>query len=151
MEMATAGSVPIRSSAATKRPRIAIFEPYIFDSMFGNTRYIMTIFKFLDRGRFDLVLISPVAGRFLDEIGALGGEWRTLTAPSPLRRYGGSITGDGAAGKILVVASLAWYSVRLIACFVRHRIDIVQCHSLRAVLTAGLAAKIAGCRLIWYI
>ena len=149
--MTTAGAVSARATAAAKRPRIAIFEPYIFDSMFGNMRYIMTIFKFLDRRRFDLVLISPVAGRFLDEISALGGTWRTLLAPAPLRRYGGLIPGAGPAGKIVAVACLAWYSIRLVAHFVRHRIDIVQCHDLRAALTAGLAAKIAGCRLIWYV
>ena len=151
MAMTTAASVPVRSSAAKKRLRIAIFEPYIFDSMFGNTRYIRTIFKFLDHSRFNLELVSPVPGRFLDEIGALGGKWRILISPSPLRRYGGSIPGAGPGGKFVVMVCLVWYTIRLVAYFVRHRIDIVQCHDLRAILTAGLAAKFSGCQLIWYV
>ena len=75
----------------------------------------MTIFNFLGCSRFDLVLISPVSGRFLDEVGALGGNCRTLTAQSPLRRHGGSIPGAGPVGKIAVTACIIWSSIRLIA------------------------------------
>ena len=146
---------PVPTSPAqsndTRRRKVAIFEPYIFDNVYGNTRYIATIFKFIDRRQVDLVLISPVEGRFLKEIDAHGGEWRIMPAPGPLNRYGGSILADGIVAKVATLAAHFWYTLRLAVAFFRDGVDIVQCHDIRAILTAGLAAKIAGCRLIWYV
>jgi glycosyltransferase involved in cell wall biosynthesis len=138
-------------SGDLNRRRIAIFEPYIFDTIYGNTRYISTIFKFIDRRQVEPFLISPIEGGFLKEIEAHGGACRVLPAPAALRRYGGAILGAGFAAKLVTLACLAWYSLRLAICFRREGIEIVQCHSSRAILTAGLAAKIAGCRVIWYV
>lgn len=137
---------------AVKRTRVAIFEPYVFDEkLYGNARYIASIFKHLDLDRFEPVLISPIENRFTDVIDDLGGHQLVVQAPGPLRQYAGAILTQGLLGKIATAASIIWYSFRLGACFLRERIDIVQCHSVRAVITAGLAVKLTGRPMIWYI
>lgn len=141
-----------RESVAAKRTRVAIFEPYVFDGkLTGNTRYIASIFKYLDPERFEPILIAPVENTFLDVIDKLGGRQMVVLAPGPLRQYAGAILTQGLLGKIATAASILWYSFRVGACFLRERVDIVQCHSVRAVNIAGLAAKLTGRRLIWYV
>lgn len=141
-----------RAGSTVKRTRVAIFEPYTFDSkLTGNTRYIACIFKYLDTDRFEPILIAPVRNGFLDVIGDLGGRQTVVPAPGPLRQFAGTILTQGPLGKIVTAASILWYSFRLGACFLGERIDIVQCHSVRAVITAGLAAKLTRRRLIWYV
>jgi glycosyltransferase involved in cell wall biosynthesis len=139
------------SRAVRRRPRIAFFAPYIFDTVYGNTRYLGTIFKFMDRSRAEPILVAQADGGFLREIKALGGQCDILPAPAPLNRFGGAILAGGIAAKAVSVACLAWYTMRIARRFLAQRIDIVQCHDLRAVLTAGFAAKILRRPVIWYI
>jgi glycosyltransferase involved in cell wall biosynthesis len=135
-----------------KRPlRIAIFAPYIFETVYGNTRYLGTIFKYLNRTRAEPILFAQANGGFLRDIEALGGQCDILPAPARLNQYGGAILAGGLAAKALTVGCLIWYSLRIARRFLSQRIDIVQCHDLRAVLTAGFAAKILRRRIIWYI
>lgn len=141
-----------RETSAAKRTRVAIFESYVFDEkLYGNTRYIVCIFKYLDPDRFEPILIAPVRNKFLDVIGDLGSRQTVVPAPGPLRQYAGTILTQGLLGKIATAACILWYSLRLGACFLVERIDIVQCHSVRAVITAGLAAKLTRRPLIWYV
>ncbi|MCZ6774723.1 MAG: glycosyltransferase family 4 protein [Proteobacteria bacterium] len=150
MSDAATGAIP--ADFAAKRTRVAIFESYVFDEkLYGNARYIASIFKYLDLHRFEPVLISPVKNKFVDVIDDLGGRHLVVQAPGPLRRYAGTILTQGPLGKIATAASIFWYSFRLGVCFLRERIDIVQCHSVRAVITAGLAVKLTGRPMIWYI
>jgi glycosyltransferase involved in cell wall biosynthesis len=135
-----------------RRPlKIAIFAPYIFEAIYGNTRYLGTIFKFMDRSRAEPVLFAQANGGFLRDIEALGGQCDILPAPERLNRYGGAIMAGGKAARLMTVGCLMWYSLRIMRRFFTRRIDIVQCHDLRAVLTAGFAAKILRRQIIWYI
>ena len=141
-----------RARSTVTRTRVAIFESYIFDEkLYGNTRYIVCIFKYLDSDRFEPILIAPIRNKFLDVIGDMGGRQTVVPAPGPLRQYAGTILTQGLLGKIATAACILRYSLRLGACFVRERVDIVQCHSVRAVITAGLAAKLTRRPLIWYV
>ncbi len=132
-------------------PKIAIFAPYIFETVYGNTRYLGTIFQFMNRSRAEPILFTQANGGFLREIEALGGQCNILPAPARLNLYGGVILAGGIAGKAMTVGCLAWYTLRIMRRFLSQRIDIVQCHDLRAVLTAGFAAKILRRKIIWYI
>ena len=79
-----------------RRPlKIAIFAPYIFEAVYGNTRYLGTIFKFMDRSRAEPVLFAQANGGFLREIEALGGQCDILPAPGRLNLYGGAILAGG--------------------------------------------------------
>lgn len=144
-------TAPAAAHRDGRRIRVAIFEPYIFDTVYGNTRYIATIFKFLDRDRVEPVLISPVEGRFLERIAELGGETRIVPAPGVLNRYGGALHGGSPFVRALAALALALYTYKLARFLAREKVDIVQCHDIRAMLMAGLAGKLIRRPVIWYV
>lgn len=129
---------------------ILLFEPYLFN-IYGNQRYIITLFKFLDCGRFKMVLLSPNDKNFGDNIADFGGNYVVFPAPRSLRRHGGIILRECVWGKLCIALGITWYSMKLVSFLIRNKIDIVQCHSIRALIMIGFAAKLAGKPIIWYI
>ena len=130
--------------------KILIYEPYIF-KVYGNTRYLISIFKFVNRTLFEPILVAPVEDPFLDIIRNFGGRCIILPPPQRLKRYGRTILGDGLYGKFLTSTSIAWHSRNLASFILKEHIDIVQCHSIRALLTIGLAIKLTRRPCFWYI
>ncbi len=57
-----------------RRQKIAIFEPYVFNKVYGNARYISMYFKFIDRVQFDPILISPIECEYLETLGNRDGQ-----------------------------------------------------------------------------
>ncbi len=149
--MTTASIATSLPKEGTRRRKIAIFEPYVFKTVYGNARYLSMYFKFIDRGRFAPFLISPVECDYLETLGARGEQWRVVPGPCPLNEFGGKTLTDGPLATAYMLLCLLWYTLRLSLCFVRERVDFVQCHSIRALLTAGFAAKLTRRPLIWYI
>lgn len=129
---------------------ILVFEPYLAQ-MYGNQRYILTIFKFLDRRRFRVQLLSPCETTFGAQLAPFGGTVRVLPAPAPLCRYGGRVLRNTLPGKLRALLAMFWYALQLRAFLMHEKIDIVQCHNLRALLLIGPAAKLARIPVIWYI
>ncbi len=134
-----------------QRQKIAIFEPYIFNKVYGNARYISMYFKFIDRVQFDPILISPVECDYLETLGDRDEQWQVVPGPGPLNEFGGKTLTNGPISKSITVLCLIWYTLKLAVHFLRERVDIVQCHHIRAVLTAGFAAKLIRRPLIWYV
>lgn len=130
--------------------RVLIYEPYIFD-VYGNTRYLLSLFRYYNRERFQLLLVSPYEHPFLDMIRALKGEVIVVRPPEKLTRYGGQITDDNIIGKGRTLLSLIRFG-RVLKKLVRdHSIDIVQCHSVRSLMMIGWVSRLLHRPVIWYI
>jgi glycosyltransferase involved in cell wall biosynthesis len=130
--------------------KVLIYEPYPF-KIYGNTRYLISIFKHINRARFSLFLVTPFNDGVLNIINDLHGRFVAIPTPSILKRYGGTILTDGFVGKIRTMASLARYSVTLRSFIIKEDIDVVQCHSIRSLLTVGVAAKLTRRPCFWYV
>lgn len=113
---------------------------------------MLTIFKFLDRTRFTTILASPIkAEDFFARIRELGGCCVYLPAPASLCQYGGVSLRQGFLGRLRTALDAAWYNLKAMRFLLREKIDLVQCHNLRALLIIGLAAKLTRRPLIWYV
>lgn len=132
------------------RIRVLIYEPYIFN-IYGNTRYLLSIFKYYDRAKYKLILCSPYEHAFLDMIRTLGGECLVLKPPQALIRYGGSIAGDSFWGRLRTLIAIFRYGASLAHLLRDKKIDIVQCHSIRSLLTIGWCARCVGKPCFWYV
>jgi len=132
------------------RPRILLFEPYLFDEMYGNMRYLTSIARWYDRSRFDLEIIAPRHARFAETLRELGTEVRVVLAPGKLLEHGGSLM-RGMRQRIGAALSVFAYSGRLFQLIRNGQYDIVHCHSIRAVLTIGWAARLSGRPVLWYV
>jgi glycosyltransferase involved in cell wall biosynthesis len=129
--------------------KVLIYEPYAFN-ISGNTRYLISIFKSIDRSRIEPILAIPFEEKFIDIIRDLNGRYIEVPTPERLKRYSGSILGEN-TGRLLTVASIALHTVTLASLIIRERIDVVHCNSIRALMTIGFAAKLTGRPCIWYV
>lgn len=123
--------------------KVLIYEPYVFD-IYGNTKHLTKIFKYIDRNRFDLILVSPLEGAFLEVVKNYGGRCEVLPAPAALKGYSQSILKKGTLGKIMVMAAIIRYSRLLYSFIIKEKVDIIHCHNIRSLLTVCWAAKLAG-------
>ena len=133
----------------TKR-NILIFEPYIFN-MYGNLKYIGFIFDLLDRERFSPLLVVPFESDYLNVITEKGGKCLVVKTPELLLGYGGSTLKKGAIGKLLTALAVIKYTFSLVSVIKKESVDVVQCHSIRSLITIGFAAKLARKPVLWYI
>src|SRR5207302_7885624 len=76
---------------------------------------------------------------------------RTVSVPTPdsLRRFGGGTFRPRYAWRL--PGALMRYTATLTRVLRRERVEIVQCHNVRSLLTIAWAARIAGCQLVWYV
>lgn len=133
--------------------KIMLYEPYVYDddALYGNHRLLLFIFRLLDTARYEAVLVTPKHSRFLDRIRAIGGRCVVINAPTMLTTHGGAILKTRRLERAKAVWAVFEHT-RALASFIRaERIDVVQCHSVRALITAALAARITGTPCIWYI
>ncbi len=130
--------------------RVLLYEPYVFTT-YGNMRYIEQLLDGIDPSRYRVILAAPADSEPVRKLRERGVEVVVVPTPGPLRSYGGRLLRLPVLGRLLVAIGIVWHSIRLVGVLRRQAIDIVQCHSIRAVLTIGLAAKISRVPVIWYI
>lgn len=129
---------------------VAIYEPYLFN-IYGNTRYILDLFEHHDRQAVRLKLVAPFEHPFLDRVRALGGEVEVVAAPEALRQHGGAILRGGIVQKFRSFAAWIKNTSALHAFLARSKPNLVQCHSIRSIITIGIAARAAGIPVVLYI
>jgi glycosyltransferase involved in cell wall biosynthesis len=136
-----------------KPRKIMIFEPYLrtVNKSEGNTRHIVFIFQYMNRNCFEPILVSPVLSDLFAEISRMGGRCYQVPAPARLQPFGGVILRQSLPGRLWAALSLAWYNGKVLNFLRRRRPAIIQCHNARALLMVGLAAKMAGVPVIWYV
>lgn len=130
--------------------KILIYEPYFF-GMYGNSRYISFIAKYLDPSRYELTIVVPAHSSALEVFQGTCAKIIVLPPPPRLSLYGGEILRTNRLKKLLVAFSLLQYSYHIIKILLRQNIHIIQCHNLRSLATVGLAALLLRIPMIWYI
>ena len=130
-----------------------LFEPYLEknQTLEGNTWKIIHVFSLVDKKRYRLILVAPRQSDFFRYITELQGECVNLPAPRNLLHFGGVILKQNLWGRMGVLLSLLYYNIKVYDFLRRRRIDFIQCHSIRSLLVVGLAGKLAGKPIIWWI
>lgn len=139
------------SSEAMTPINVLIFEPYPFNSEGGNQRTLSYILKFTDQARFKYSVVSPAETEYIRRLRQRGVDCIVAEPPERLLRYGGRSLNEGVGKRLLTAIGLLWYNMR-VARIIRERgIDVVYCNCIRAVLFAGLAARLTRRPILWYI
>jgi len=131
--------------------KIGIFEPYLNGDIYGNQKYILGIFKYIDKKTYEPILICQSHNLFFNKIRQKDGAAAIVQAPSQLCQFGGQLGRKSFIELMKTVSSTLLYTKDLYRFFKGNCIDIVQCHSIRALLVAAISAKLAGKPIIWYI
>ncbi len=96
--MTTASIASAEFQKGARRPKVAIYEPYVFNTVYGNAHYTSMYFKFIDKTQFSPILISPVECEFLETLGKRVEEWQVVPGPGPLNEFGGKTLTNGLLG-----------------------------------------------------
>ena len=117
----------------------------------GNQRTLWYILKFLDRSRFNPIILAPEESEFLAAFRARGVELLVEHPPASIHRFGGRVLRDRLVGRVKSVVDLLRYNWRLARLMRSRKIDVVYCNSIRAVMLAGVGARLARVPLLWYV
>jgi glycosyltransferase involved in cell wall biosynthesis len=129
---------------------VAIYEPYPMGEG-GNFRTLVYILKFLDRTRFTPIIVVPQDSKALDTFRNEGIEVIVATPPASVHRFAGQVLRDRLLARVRNVFDLFRYNLRLARFMRARRIDLLYCNSIRALLLAGIGARIAGVPSLWYV
>jgi glycosyltransferase involved in cell wall biosynthesis len=132
------------------RIKILIYEPYVF-KVYGNLKLLLFMFRLLDRRKFEPILVAPFESDFLDTVRRVGGRCIALPAPARLTEHGGRILKASLLGKCAAALAIARYTAALVSLIKIEDVHIIQCHSIRSLITIGLAVKITRRPCIWYV
>lgn len=117
----------------------------------GNLRTLSYILKFLDRSRFNPIVLAPEDGEFLDRFRRRGVEVIIAPPPRSIHRFAGQVLRDRFVSRVRSAVDLIRYNLRLAALMRERRIDVLYCNSIRAVLLAGAGARVARVPTLWYV
>jgi len=117
----------------------------------GNFLTQRMILERLDRERFYSVIMAPMDGVALDRFRAMGVECVVIPPPGALGRYGGAVLRAGVFGRLKSAIDLVRYNFHLARFFRTRKINLVYANCVRAQLSVGLGAWLAGVPTLLYI
>jgi glycosyltransferase involved in cell wall biosynthesis len=129
---------------------VMIYEPYPMGEG-GNYRTLVYILQFLDRKRFTPIIVVPEDSKALDAFRREGVEVLVETPPPSIHRFAGQVLRDSLLGRLRNGLDLVRYNARLARLMRARRIGLVYCNSIRALLLAGLGARMARVPAVWYV
>jgi glycosyltransferase involved in cell wall biosynthesis len=136
--------------ADKRKINILIFEPYLFNK-YGNVRYIISIFKFINKHKYRIKILTTQNNEFVHYMNSINIECDVLAAPKNLQEFGQKILKARFIKRANTFFSIIKYNLKLLNYIKNNNIEIVQCHSIRALLTICFAVKLSKRYCFWYI
>lgn len=147
-------NVVVNRSVARDNPkspiRVLFFEPYPM-GLGGNFLTQRLILERLDRKRFHPIVVAPLDGIALDHFRAMGVECVVMPPPGALGRYGGAVLRAGVFSRLKSAIDLVRYNIHLAGFFRTRKVHLVYANGVRAQLSVGLGAWLAGVPTLLYI
>jgi glycosyltransferase involved in cell wall biosynthesis len=130
---------------------ILIFEPYPFGKEAGNLRTQSYILEFVDKTKYNLILLAPFETDFTKRVRNQGFECVIVTPPQRVLRYGRRCLRDNFVGRFLTMLDMVVYNMKLLAVIKKKKIAVIYSNCIRGALSIGLAAKFSRTPHLWYI
>jgi glycosyltransferase involved in cell wall biosynthesis len=134
-----------------KLVNLLIYEPYPMGQGGGNLRTLWYILKYLDLSKFKPVIVAPEDADFLNRFREKGVEVLIEKPPPSIQRFAGQVLRDNVFGRTLSAIDLVRYNLQLARLMRKRRVDVIYCNSIRAVLLAGIGARVARVPVLWYV
>ncbi len=136
---------------STRQVRVAIFEPYPVARVGGNLRTLLYMIGQIDRSSFRLCVLAPFETPLAEQIRRHGVEYVVVRPAASVDRYGGTCLRGGVRDRARTVFDLLVYNLRLARLLKQRQVDVVYCNSIRAVLSIGVASRLVGIPVFWYV
>lgn len=129
---------------------IVFYEPYPM-GLGGNFLTQRLILERLDRKKFYPIIIAPLGGLVIDHFRTMGLECLVIPPPGALGRYGGAVLRAGVFGRIKSAIDLVRFNLHMAWLFRSRKISIVYANCVRAQMSIGFGAWLAGVPTLLYI
>jgi glycosyltransferase involved in cell wall biosynthesis len=117
----------------------------------GGEIALLNLVRYLDPVRFDVSVLLCSEGGLVDQLRAAGVTTHVLPlAPSIVHTRKGNL-GFASLFRMRDLLRMLLYVFTLARFIRRNRYDLVHTNSLKADIIGGLAARLAGTRLIWHV
>ena len=131
--------------------KVLFFDPY-YEGVYGNARYVTDLFNHEEVVGCTFYTCSPEVPAYLENLGKPERFFQlAYEQDSRLNKLGGALSRSSSIDKVRAIKNIATYTLRFKDLCRRESIDIVHCNSIRAILTVGIGAKLAGCKIVLYI
>lgn len=130
------------------RPRVLLVDAYP-QAFSGSQRTMFDLATSMTI--HEPVVLQVAAGEVGDRFQAAGVHTIVVPYPPRLTLYGGRHKRQSAFGKVLAALALVGYNLRVARAVRRSGAQVVYCSNTRSVLSAGLGARVAGARVVWYV
>ena len=112
---------------------------------------MLNLVQRLDRTRFAATVLLFADGPLVGALREAGVAVEILPLGDAVRGAGRGSLGVGSLAKFGAIFTSAAFVFRLARLIRRHKPDIVHCNSLKADILGGVAARLAGVKIIWHI
>ena len=119
--------------------------------LYGGQLDMLRFFQHVDQDRLLPMVLAPAEGPFVDRVRDLGIAVEIMPLPEELARTGGALLHGSAWDRIRQTALLTPWSLRVARWLHQSRAEALYANNRRALLTLGLAAKMARIPLFWHI
>lgn len=122
-----------------------------YDMFYGAQQSLYTFLANMDRDSIVPVFLAPGEGELTQRISEIDIETIVIKQPSEMNEKGNLLNKGGVIGKIRTVFNCIKYIVKYVKFFKNSDIEMVYCNDIRSILTSGLAARLNGIPVIWYV
>lgn len=123
-----------------------------YDIFYGAQQSLYTFLSQSSSEYLDFTLLTPGNGVFSENVNKeLGIPHDILKYPSALNKNGETTRFKQILNKLKMLVTLPYYINKIRRYFVKNPVDLVYCNDFRSILTCGLAAKLRGVPVIWYV
>ncbi len=119
--------------------------------LYGGQIDLLRYFQALDRSSIAPYVLVPGPGPFAQRVRALGLPLITLPLPPELAQTGGALLRGSLVDRLRQAALLLPWNLRLARRLRGLGVQVLYANNRRAVLTVGMAARMAGIPLFWHI
>lgn len=113
-----------------------------------------SLFNFLincDKEELDIVTLSPGRGMFTEKLEQNNIHVDVVAYPKELDRTGEQLRNNSFLKKIKMSLGILKYIRKQLKYFKAKNIDLVYCNDIRSILTCGVAARLSGIPVLWYV
>ncbi len=132
-------------------PTTIVFYQSSPQHLYGGQLDILRFFQYYDPRQVKPMVLAPADGPFVDRARLLGVPVTVMALPAELARTGGALLHGTAWARLRQAALLTPWSMRVARWLRQNQVEALYANNRRAVLTLGLAARMAQTPLFWHI
>lgn len=134
-----------------RRKKTVMFCEAGFDILYGAQKSLLTYLSNMNKDIIDPIVIAPGKGKFTDEVESLGIKLNVIEQPESMNKKGNILSSGAILDRLKAIASSVNYIKKYLYYYKSNKPELVYCNDIRSILTSGLAARLRGIPVLWYV